>query len=42
MVKEGAEMSVIISLLIAFIGGGIMGYLIAALMFVSKRGGDES
>ena len=35
-------MSIIISLLLAFVGGGAMGYLIAALMFACKRGGDES
>lgn len=35
-------MSIIISLLIAFISGGAIGYLIAALMIASKRGGDES
>lgn len=34
-------MSIIISLLLAFIGGGAIGYLIAALMFACKRGGEN-
>ena len=41
VVKEGAGMSITISIILSFMAGGIIGFLLCALLSVNDRRDDE-